>query len=67
MTDLALAPADARTPAAGATSAAALAARIEVPRQLPPRHDGQPIGHLSNSSYTLFLACPDFCARAGLC
>jgi hypothetical protein len=59
MTDLALAPAHNRTPAAGATSAAALAARIEVPRRLPPRHDGQPIGHLSNSSYTLFLACPD--------
>ena len=59
MTDLALAPADNRTSAAGATSAAALAARIEVPSRLPPRHDGQPIGHLSNSSYTLFLACPD--------
>ena len=37
MTDLALAPAGAAAPAAGATSAAALAARIEVPRRLPPR------------------------------
>ncbi len=59
MTDLALAPARAAAPATGATSAAGLAARIEVPRRLPVRYDGQPIRHLSNSSYTLFLACPD--------
>ena len=67
MTDLALAPARAAAPATGATSAAGLAARIEVPRRLPVRYDGQPISHLSNSSYTLFLACPDFCAPSGLC
>ena len=50
MSNLALAPADTRTPAAGALSAAGLAARIEVPRRLPVRYDGQPIRHLSNSS-----------------
>ena len=59
MTDLALAPARAAAPATGAMSAAGLAARIEVPRRLPVRYDGQPMRHLSNSSYTLFLACPD--------
>ena len=58
MTDLALAPARAAAPATGAPSAAGLAARIEVPRRLPVRYDGQPIRHLSNSSYTLFLALP---------
>ena len=59
MTNLALAPAGAAAPAAGPTTAAELAARIPVPRQLPPRCDGEPIRHLSNSSYTLFLACPE--------
>ena len=59
MTDLALAPVRAAAPATGALSAAGLAARIEVPRRLPVRYDGQPTRHLSNSSYTLFLACPD--------
>jgi hypothetical protein len=49
-------------PPAGATSpptAADLAARIAVPRQLPPRYDGQPLRHLSHSSYTRFLLCPE--------
>ena len=59
MTNLALAPAGAAAPAAGTSAAAALASRIEVPRRLPPRSDGEPIRHLSNSSYTLFLACPE--------
>ena len=59
MTNLAIAPADAPTSAAGTSAAAALASRIEVPRRLPPRCDGEPIRHLSNSSYTLFLACPE--------
>jgi len=41
-------------------TAAQLAARIQIPRRLPPRcYDGQPIRHLSNSSYTLFLTCPE--------
>ena len=57
MSDLALAPAD--TPAQGATTAAALAARIDVPRRLPPRHDGEPIRHLSHSSYALWVNCKE--------
>jgi hypothetical protein len=60
MTDLALAPAGAPAPATGATSAAALAARIEVPRHLPIRsYDGQPLRHLSHSSVAKFWLCPD--------
>ena len=59
MTNLAIAPTDAPTSAVGTSAAAALASRIEVPRRLPPRCDGEPIRHLSNSSYTLFLACPE--------
>ena len=60
MTDLALAPADAPAPAAGATSAAALASRIEIPRRLPPRSDdGEPIRHLSHSSYALWVTCKE--------
>ena len=42
-----------------AESAADLAARIHVPRRLPIRYDGQPMRHLSNSSYTRFLLCPE--------
>ena len=57
MTDLALAPADA--PTQGATTAAGLAARIDVPRRLPPRHDGEPIRHLSHSSYALWVNCKE--------
>ena len=68
MTDLALAPADAPAPAAGATLAAALASRIEIPRRLPPRSDdGEPIRHLSHSSYALWVNCKEFCAPSGLC
>ncbi len=36
-----------------------LARRIHVARRLPPRYDGQPLRHLSNSSYTRFVACPE--------
>src|SRR4051794_27184345 len=46
-------------PAQPPASAAALAARIGVPRRLPARHDGQPLRHLSPSSYTHFLLCPE--------
>jgi hypothetical protein len=68
MTDLALAAADAQASAGPApTTAAALAARIPIPTRLPPRYDGEPLRHLSNTSYTLFIACPEFCARARLC
>ena len=60
MTDLALAPADAHAPAEGAAAAAALASRIEIPRRLPPRSDdGEPIRHLSHSSYALWVTCKD--------
>src|SRR3954451_17539198 len=46
-------------PPAAPDSAAALAARIAVPRRLPARYDGQPLRHLSPSSYTRFLLCPE--------
>jgi hypothetical protein len=46
-------------PAAAAPSAAQLAARIQVPRRLPPRYDGQPLSHLSHSSYNRFILCPE--------
>ena len=59
MTNLALAPTGDRAPAQGTTTAAELAARIPLPRQLPPRRDGEPIRHLSHSSYSLWLACPE--------
>src|SRR5215213_10550407 len=49
----------ASAPAAVPVSASALAARIGVPRQLPARYDGQPLRHLSPSSYTRFLLCPE--------
>jgi hypothetical protein len=39
--------------------AAELAARIPVPRRLPPRYDGQPLRHLSPSSYRRFVLCPE--------
>ena len=48
-------------------TAAQLAARIEIPRRLPSRYDGQPLQHLSHSSYTRFVLCPEFCACGGLC
>src|SRR3954449_4995253 len=46
-------------PLAAPDNAAALAARIGVPRRLPARYDGQPLRHLSPSSYTRFLLCPE--------
>jgi hypothetical protein len=56
MTALAAGP----TPAApSALTGAELAARIHIPRRLPPRYDGQPLRHLSHSSYSKFLLCPD--------
>ena len=38
--------------------AAELAARIQIPRRLPVRYDGQPLRHLSHSSYTQVPAVP---------
>jgi hypothetical protein len=46
-------------PAASPPSAAQLAARIQVPRSLPRRYDGQPLAHLSHSSYNRFALCPE--------
>jgi hypothetical protein len=48
-------------------TAAQLAARIQVPRRLPPRYDGQPLHHLSHSSYNRFVLCSRFCAPVLLC
>jgi PD-(D/E)XK nuclease superfamily len=59
MTDLAAARTDAPAPVTGPPTAAELAARIPVPTRLPVRYDGQPMRHLSNSSYTKFLLCPE--------
>ena len=47
------------TAAARPPTGAELAARIQIPRQLPLRYDGARLGHLSHSSYTKFLLCPD--------
>ncbi len=35
------------------------AAILQAPVVLPPRHDGDPIQHLSHSSHSLWLSCPD--------
>jgi hypothetical protein len=60
MTLLTGAPVDAAASAAGPPTAAELAARIEIPRRLPVRrYDGQLIRHMSNSSLTKFLLCPE--------
>ena len=40
---------------------------FHVPTRLPDRYDGEPLRHLSPSSYALWVSCPEFCARAGLC
>src|SRR5436305_2600201 len=54
MTDLVLAGA-----ADASATAAKLAARIPVPRRLPERYDGEPLRHLSPSSYSLWVSCPE--------
>src|SRR3954468_4084325 len=46
-------------PSTPALTGAELAARIHIPRRLPVRNDGQPLQHLSHSSYSKFLLCPD--------
>src|SRR3954454_24296960 len=50
-------------PSARPPTGAELAARIQIPRRLPVRSDGQPLRHLSHSSYAKFLLCPDDCRR----
>jgi hypothetical protein len=59
MTTLAATATPAGLAALAPATAAELAARIAIPRRLPPRYDGQPMRHLSNSSYTRFLLCPE--------
>jgi hypothetical protein len=46
-------------PAPPATTANELAARVPVPARLPERFDGEPLHHLSPSSYALWVACPE--------
>jgi hypothetical protein len=46
-------------PPRSSPSAAALAATIPVPVRLPVAHDGRPLQHLSASSYTRFVLCPE--------
>ena len=58
MSHLTFAGAERSAPAAPPT-AAALAARIPVPQQLPERYDGEPLRHLSPSSYSLWVSCPE--------
>jgi hypothetical protein len=58
MSDLALLRAEQPAPAVALT-AADLAARLPVPRRLPERYDGEPLRHLSPSSYALWVACPE--------
>jgi PD-(D/E)XK nuclease superfamily len=48
-------------------SAAKLAARIPVPTQLPPRYGGEPIRHLSHSSYKLWVTCREAWRRKYIC
>jgi hypothetical protein len=57
MTYVTLAGADRAAPIT--TTAAELAARIPVPQRLPERYDGERLKHLSPSSYSLWVACPE--------
>jgi hypothetical protein len=55
MSDLTLAG----TATSVSATAAELAARIPVPKRLPERYDGEPLRHLSPSSYSLWVSCPE--------
>lgn len=55
MSDLVLAG----TATSVSATAAELAARIPVPMRLPERYDGEPLRHLSPSSYSLWVSCPE--------
>src|SRR5947199_845777 len=57
MADLRLAGASESAPVT--TTAAELAARIPVPQTLPERYDGELLRHLSPSSYSLWVSCPE--------
>src|SRR4051794_3412231 len=52
-------PVGAPAPTPPTAPAAELAGRITVPRALPVRLDGEPLRHLSPSSYSRFLLCPE--------
>jgi hypothetical protein len=56
MSDSVLAGAVRSAPAT--VTAGELAGRIPVPTRLPDRYDGEPLRHLSASSYSLWLSCP---------
>jgi hypothetical protein len=60
-------PGEAPAPAAPPASAAELAARIPVPVRLPARRDGEPIRHLSATSYGLWLVCREAWRRKYIC
>jgi PD-(D/E)XK nuclease superfamily len=45
--------------APGAIGFRAMTKVIQIPRRLPPRYDGQPLQHLSHSSYSRFVLCPE--------
>jgi len=61
-------PGDAPAPTAPPASAAELAARIPVPVRLPTRrYDGEPIRHLSATSYGLWLVCREAWRRKYIC
>ena len=60
-------PGDAPPPAAPPASAAELAARIPVPIRLPARRDGDPIRHLSATSYGLWVVCREAWRRKYIC
>jgi len=51
----------------GPPDAAQLAARIPVPVRLPARYDGEPIRHLSASSYGLWVLCRESWRRKYIC
>ena len=59
MSTLAAPAAPAAAPTSHAVGAAELARRVQIPRRLPAGHDGQPLRHLSHSSYSRFLLCPE--------
>jgi hypothetical protein len=58
MSDLMVVGAERSAPATP-PAAADLAARIPVPRRLPERYDGEPLRHLSPSSYALWVSGPE--------
>ncbi len=54
-----LAAAGAHPPGPSRPPGAEVATRIPVPISLPVRYDGERLKHLSHSSYSLFLSCPE--------